>query len=332
MVTLKSISHFLPEKIANNHYISSIMETSNEFIVERTGLHERRFAEKKTSCSDMAVIAAQRAIKDANITPHDIDCLIVNSLSPDNYDPAMACLIQRKLSLEKIPAFDIRAQCSGFIYASQLAKALIDTGSNKNILVICSELLSKRIDCSNDGRNLSVLLGDGAAAAIYSKHLNKEDGYIVDIDIGADGDNYELLYTKSPGTWAESFSASLGEDNSNIYFRMKGKELFQDAVNNMYQSTSRLLQRNNLNVEDIALFIPHQPNLRILESVAEKMSLKKEQFFINFSQLGNMASASLPVAISMASSLGKLKKGKYIVFLAYGSGSTWGSLLYKNRN
>jgi len=328
-VELKGIGNYLPNNKVSNDYISTIMETSHEFIVERTGLIERRFADKDINCSDMGVFAGEKALLDAELDKEDIDCVIVNSLSPDYHDPAVACLIQEKLGLGNIPAFDIRAQCSGFVYGAQIAQSMIVSGTAKHVMVICSEVLSRRIDRSNDGRNISILLSDGAAAGIFSAAPNSVSDHIVDIDIGASGSAYDLLYTKSPGTSDGKFCEKSDIDNGQVYLRMKGRELFQDAVGKMCETVQKILHRNHLTLADIDLVVPHQPNLRILEAVSKRLGLQENKLYVTFERLGNMASASLPIAISKAKQEGRLQKSNYTLFIAYGSGTTWGSILYK---
>lgn len=318
----------LPPNVIDNKLIVSMMDTSEEFIESRTGVKTRRFVSEDFSTSKLMINSCKYAIEKAGLIPYDIDLLIVNTLSPDYHDPSQACLIQPLLKLRNtIPVFDIRAQCSGLIYAMTIAEQFISTGKYKNILISCGEVLSKRMDTSNEGRNLSILLGDGAGAIVLSAKEGKEKG-IIDSTIHADGTYFELLWTEKPGTVGKNF---LAESQSQNYFRMNGKIMFRHAIEKFSEVIIQTLERNNLTLNDIDVIIPHQPNMRILEGIIDKLNVPREKIIINVDKYGNMASGSLPVTLSdfLESTSVEERDGKLALIVGYGSGATWGSILYK---
>jgi len=324
-------AHALPEKIVSNEDIVKIMNTSVDFIVKRTGVHTRRHLSIDEGLSSLALPAGKKAILQANLSPKDIDMLIVNTLSPDYHDPSEACLLQPGLQLNHVPCFDIRAQCSGFLYAIDIADQFITTGRHKNILIVCGEVLSKRMDVSDDGRNLAILLGDGAAGVVVSKKESVEHPIgVLDIITKADGSYFELLWTKSPGSANPKFETP--NDNPEFqgqYFRMNGRPMFEHASESLAAIAQEILKKNHLTLKDVNVIIPHQPNMRILDRVAELLDLDDDLMIKNVDQLGNMASASMPVTLSMGMNQGKIKQGDLALFLGYGSGATWGAMLYQ---
>lgn len=321
---ISGAGHYLPSKIVSNEDIVEIMDTTVEFIETRTGVLTRRHVESDQGLKDLILPAFNMALENAKLNAEDIDLILVNTISPDHHDPSEACFVQPLLGLNKIPAFDIKAQCSGLIYGFELADQYIKTGKYKNILIVCGEVLSKRMDTSNDGRNLSILLGDGAGAVILSR--SEENKGFLDVQIGADGNFYKLLWTEAPGSSLDSYMHSTGVHE----FRMTGKEMFEHASDTLTRIAKEILEKNNLKLDDIDVIIPHQPNLRILEKVAENLSISMDRMEVNVPHYGNIASASLPVTLSTALKSGKIKSGDTCLFLAYGSGATWGAALYKN--
>lgn len=316
----------LPPQVVYNSDLVGRINTSEDFIVTRTGVLTRRHVRPEDAVSSLMVDACQKAIECAGLSPTEIDMLIVNTLSPDHHDPSQACLLQSMLGLEKIPSFDIRAQCTGLLYAMNVAEQFIASGKYRNILVCCGEVLSKRMDCSDDGRNLAILLGDGAGAVVLSP-TTKDTG-ILDTILRADGDYYKLLWTASPGSAAERFAE---DDVSRAHFRMNGRPMFEHAVENFTAIACELLDKHGLALDDIEVMIPHQPNMRILDAVIENLSLPRNKVWINVHKYGNMASASLPVALSeyLEQTDRSLLSGKYMLLVGYGSGATWGASLYK---
>lgn len=318
---IKGAGHFLPENLVMNADLVKFINTTTEFIELRTGVLTRRHIDQDKGLKDLIIPAVQMALKNSGLLPSDIDLLIVNTLSPDHHDPSEACFIQPLLGLANIPAFDIRAQCSGFIYGMNIAQQFIANGTYKNVLVVCGEVLSKRMDASDEGRNLSVLLGDGAGAVIFSK---SNDNGIVDLITKADGNYYKLLWTESPGTNNKTFTSDVCG-----HFRMNGKDMFNHAVKCLVEISREILENNHLSIDDIDLIIPHQPNMRILDEVANQLNIPEEKMIRNVNRFGNMASASLPVTASIAINEGIIQKGQKVLFIAYGSGSTWGACIYQ---
>ena len=317
--------HCLPEKIVENSEIVAAMNTTENFIVERTGVLTRRHVESKSSVKDLLVPAARDAIRNAGLHPYDIDLLIVNTLSPDYHDPSEACLIQPLLGLRKIPVMDIRAQCSGMLYGMDVAHQYIRSGKCRNVLVACGEVLSKRMDTSDAGRNLSILLGDGAGALVLSAS-EKTNAGIIDLITYADGDYFELLWTQSPGSANVTFS---DDEDACRHFRMNGKVMFNHATESLVSVAREILEKNGLNLADIDVVIPHQPNLRILDAVRERLEIPDGKMLINVHQYGNMASASLPVTLSEYIAQNESLEGKLALIISYGSGATWGAALYR---
>lgn len=322
-VIIKGTGYKIPEKRVTNDTLLQRLNSTNEFIVNRTGVETRYHVNINEKMSDLAIPAMSKALENANLEAKDIDLLIVNTLSPDHHDPSQACLLQAALDFRHIPVFDIRAQCSGFLYGAKIAIDGIKSGSYNNVMIVCGEVLSKRADYSDAGRNLTILLGDGAGAIILGKDKSSLYGF-KDIILGADGNYFKLLWTESPGTSNATFH------EGNPFFRMTGHDMFEHATKTLANCVIQILHQNNLNLEDIDLIIPHQPNLRILESVGELLEVNKEKIYINVTDYGNIASASLPIAIAMAKEQKLMQENHKYIFLAYGSGATWGAALYQN--
>lgn len=322
---ISGAGYALPDRQVLNADIVKMMNTSERFIVDRTGVLSRYHVEGEDGVSTLMVDAGRRAIRQAGLQPADIDCLIVNTLSPDHHDPSQACLIQKQLDLPSIPAFDIRAQCSGFLYGYQLAAGLLATGGYQHVLVICGEVLSKRMDCSDRGRNLAILLGDGAGAAVVSRQHNKQAG-MLDIELGADGHYYDLLMTQSPGSRGESFLSQKEVDEGNTHFLMNGKPMFDHASSTLSRIAREMIAKHGLSLDDIDHVLCHQPNLRILDAVRDNLAIPAHKLLVTVDQLGNMASASFPVTYAYFQNA--FRPGQNILMLTYGSGATWGAALY----
>lgn len=324
-VIIKGTGYHLPDISISNKDIVSRLNSTEEFIETRTGVLTRKHVNINQSLSDIAVPAMQKALDDAEMKAFDIDMLIVNTLSPDYHDPSQACLLQSKLEFNNIPVFDIRAQCTGLIYGLDIASQFVLSGKHKNVMVVCGEVLSKRMDYSDDGRNLSILLGDGAGAVIVGKGSESQsDKGFKDIVIQADGNYYKLLWTESPGSANPTFNEGIKS------FRMNGKEMFQHALFSFVKIIRDLLEKHNLTLNDIDLIIPHQPNMRILDEVMSELNVPIDKVMINVHDLGNMASGSLPVTLAMAREQKRLKNGDLCLIVGYGSGATWGAALYQN--
>ncbi|TRX76855.1 beta-ketoacyl-ACP synthase 3 [Pseudomonas mangiferae] len=316
----------LPKRQVSNHDLLDRINTSDEFIVERTGVRTRYHVEPDQAVSALMVPAARQAIEAAGLAPDDIDLLLVNTLSPDHHDPSQACLIQPMLGLRHIPVLDIRAQCSGLLYGLQMARGQILAGLARHVLVVCGEVLSKRMDCSDRGRNLSILLGDGAGAAVVSAGEGDDDG-LLDLRLGADGDYFDLLMTAAPGTASPTFldEAVLREGGGE--FLMRGRPMFEHASQTLVRIAGELLAAHDLTLDDVDHVICHQPNLRILDEVQARLAIPAHKFAVTVDRLGNMASASTPVTLAMY--WPDIRPGERILILTYGSGATWGAALYR---
>ncbi len=326
-VVIKGMGFHVPEKIVVNRDLLGRINTSENFIVERTGVLARRHADVGEAASDLMIPAARAAIQAAGLQPEDIDFLLVNTLSPDHHDPSQACFIQPALFSTHIPAMDLRAQCSGFLYGLQVARGLIDAGLYRNVLLVCGELLSKRMDCSDAGRNLSILLGDGAAAAVVSAAPAPDQG-LIDLVLGSDGRYFDLLMTAAPGTANQAFMSDADMEEGRHQFRMNGRPMFEHATDTLVSAAESLLKRHNLQLSDIDYVVCHQPNLRILDNVRERLGIPLEKMPISVDRLGNMASAALPV--TLAELWPALRPGQQVMLLAYGAGATWGAALYRH--
>ncbi|HPA21014.1 MAG TPA: beta-ketoacyl-ACP synthase III [Verrucomicrobiae bacterium] len=324
------IGHYLPPKVVTNFDLMKMMETSNEFIVERTGVHKRRHAEPDQGATDLAAIACRAAVKDAGLTMDQIDLVIMNTITPDHADPGSAYFLQSKLGMEHRPALEIRAQCAGIVYGMAIAESFIASGMYRHILIVCSEVLSKRMDGSYDGRNIAILLGDGAGALVVGPAKDGQPGILSSI-MHTDGGGAKVLYTAAPGSALGRPDMINAEDieSGRIHFRMLGKEMFQNGVLRMTEAVFEALEKNGLRLDDIDVLIPHQANLRMLEAVVEKVGIAKEKVFVNVDQFGNMASACLPIALYQARESGMVKPGSLVLLVAFGSGFVWGSTLLR---
>ncbi len=324
------IGHYLPPRVVTNFDLMKTMETTNEFIVERTGVHKRRHAESDQSATDLAAIACRAAVKDAGLTMDQIDLVIMNTITPDHADPGSAYFLQSKLGMGTRPALEIRAQCAGIIYGMALADSFIASGLYRHVLVVCSEVLSKRMDGSYDGRNIAILLGDGAGAVVVGP-ANGGDAGILSSIMHTEGSGAKVLYTAAPGSALGRPDMINAEDieSGRVHFRMIGKEMFQNGVRRMSESVFEALEKNGLKFEDIDVLIPHQANLRMLEAVVAQVGFPKEKVFVNVDEYGNMASACLPIALYQARESGMVKPGNLVLLVAFGSGFVWGSTLLR---
>lgn len=322
--------HYLPPKVTTNFDLEKIMDTTDEFIVKRTGVRSRYYAAAEVSASDLAVPACQAAVADAGLQMSDIDLLIMNTITPDHADPGCACFLQAKLGLPGVAAYDIRQQCAGLLYGMTMAEAFIQTGKFRHPMIVCSEVLSKRIDCSNDGRNISVLLGDGAGAVVMGVGDDDQRGVLWSA-IHADGRGAKALYTASPGCALGRMEHITKEDidAGGTHFRMDGKAVFDNGVAGMTGAAFEALTANNLTLADVDVLIPHQANLRMLEAVIEKTGVPKHKVFINVETHGNIASACLPIALDQARRQGMVTDGKLVLLVGFGSGFVWGSALLR---
>lgn len=315
-VGILGLGAYMPERVMKNSDLEKIVDTSDEWIQTRTGIKERRIAEKGTATSDLAARASLEALAQANLKPTDLDLIILATISPDMVFPSTACIVQNKIGAQ-CAGFDISAACSGFPYALTLAEGLIRSGSYKYILVIGAEVISTYINWKD--RSTCVLFGDGAGAAVLGE---AKDGHgILATYLGADGSQAKLLQIPAGGsaipTTAESVSQGLH------YVQMEGSEIFKSAVRTMGDAVIEVIKRAGLKLEDIDCLIPHQANLRILNSVTDRIGIDSSKVFVNLDRYGNMSAASTVVALYEAVKEGKIKKGSNVVLVAFGSGLTW---------
>jgi len=313
--SFKSIGAYIPDEIRTNQWFVDKLDTTDEWIVKRTGIKERRIASEDENTSDLGVKAAEVAIERANIDRSDIDLIVCATLSPDFMSmPSTACLISEKLGIKDVMAFDISAACTGFVYALSVAKAFVESGMKKNVLIVGAEKTSNVMDYED--RTVCMLFGDGAGAAIISATENKDEA-IVDVQCSSDGNLKEILYIPGAGS---------GEE---MYMHMKGNETFKIAVKTLTSDVKKIMEKNNYTNEDIDLFVPHQANYRIIKAVGDALKFKDEQKVLTVEKYGNTSSASIPMAMNECFENGRMKKGQTILLDAFGGGATWGSALIK---
>ena len=322
--------HYLPPRVVTNYDVMEMMDTTNEFIVKRTGIERRYHAEPNVGASDLAVPACQAAVEDAGLTMDQIDMLILNTITPDHADPGSAFFLQPKLGLSGIPVLDIKQQCAGLLYALSIADHSIAAGAYRHVLIACSEVLSTRIDGSYDGRNISILFGDGAGAVVVGPTDDEDKGVLSTI-LHADGSGAKALYTEAPGSALPRQEHLVKEDidTGRVHFRMNGSEVFENGVARMSESIVESLEANGLSMDDIDVLIPHQANLRMLEAVIERTGFPQEKAFLNVVDHGNIASATLPIALDQARKSGMVQPGSLCLLVAFGSGFVWGSALLR---
>ena len=312
---------YLPEKILSNQELEKLVDTSDEWIKTRTGIHERRIAKQNEQTSDMAVEAARKAVKAAKIDLKQIDAIINATITPDVPWPATACLIQKKLGVQKAFALDVSAACSGFLYGLTLAQGLIVTKTAKKVLVIGADKLSAITNYKD--RNTCILFGDGAGAVVVGTTHRR--GRIAASSLGTDGEGFEKLIQPAGGTRLPASQATLAEGKH--FLEMDGKEVFKNAIKRMVESSGVVLRRAGSSAEEVALFIPHQANLRIIEEVAERMKIPTEKVYLTIQKYGNTSSASIPIALDEAFAQGRIKLGDKVLLSSFGAGFTWGSIL-----
>jgi 3-oxoacyl-[acyl-carrier-protein] synthase III len=331
---ISGLGYYVPANVVTNDDLSKIIDTNDAWIQERTGIQERRHVVKGDgdTTTTMGVKAAKVAIERAGIQKDDIDFIIFATLSPDYYFPGPGVLVQRDLGLSRtIGALDIRNQCSGFIYALSVADQFIKTGMYKNILIIGSELHSTGLDMSTRGRNVSVIFGDGAGAAVLTREEDVTKG-ILSTHLHSEGQHAEELSLIAPGMgkrWVTDIIAENDPEDISYYPYMNGQFVFKNAVQRFAEVITEGLKNNNLEVSDIDMLIPHQANLRISQFIQHKFQLTDDQVFNNIMKYGNTTAASVPIALTEAWEQGKIKEGDTVVLAAFGSGFTWGSVIIK---
>lgn len=321
--SFKSIGAYVPKNVLTNADLEEMVDTSDEWIVKRTGIHERRIAGENETTSDMAVQAAKLAIERSGLDKSDIDMIVCATITPDYFNmPSTACIIGEKLGITNVTAFDISAACTGFIYVLSIAKAFIESGMKKNVLIIGAEKMSAITDFSD--RTTCILFGDGAGAAIISATHNKEEA-IIDLHTSADGSYADFLMTPNGGTGNPHMDEVEGE--SACFIKMRGNETFKLAVRTLTNDVVEILEKNHVSSKDIKHFVPHQANYRIIKAVGTALNLDDAQVVLTVGKYGNTSGASIPMAINDIYESGKLQNGDLMLLDAFGGGLTWGSAL-----
>ena len=329
---IKGLGFYVPENVVTNDDLSKLMDTSDEWIQERTGIQQRHHALRGSdTTTSMGVKASLKAIEAAKINKEEIDFIVFATLSPDFFFPGCGVLVQKELGLPTVGALDIRNQCSGFIYALSVADQYIKTGMYKNILVIGAETQSPALDMTTRGRNMAVLFGDGAGAAIVSRSDDPERG-ILSTHLHSQGEYAEQLAMITPGVgtkWVTELLAENDPDDVSYYPNMNGQFVFKNAVVRFAEVIEEGLKSNGLSHKDINMLIPHQANLRISQFVQHQFKLTDKQIFNNIMKYGNTTAASIPIALTEAVQQGKIKDGDLVVLAAFGSGFTWASAIIR---
>lgn len=322
-VGIIGLGYCVPEKVLTNFDLEKMVDTSNDWIVERTGIKQRHIADDATATSDLAVKAAARALEDAGISADELDLIIVGTATPDMYFPSVACIIQDQLKATKAAAFDLSAGCSGFVYSLVTGSQFISAGLYKKVLVVGAETISKILDWTD--RNTCVLFGDGAGAAVLSA---VDDGYgILGVELGAEGAGGEHL--KLPAGGSRMPASALTISDKKHYVHMNGNEVFKFAIKVMGEAALKALENAGLTPEDVDCFIPHQANIRIIQSAAKRLKLPLDKVMVNVDKYGNTSAASIPIALKEAVISGKVKKDDTVVLVGFGAGLTWASCVIK---
>jgi 3-oxoacyl-[acyl-carrier-protein] synthase III len=326
---IAGVGHYVPERTVTNKELEKLMDTTDEWIRERTGIVERHyFQEGVDTTANMGAQAAQKALKMANLEATDLDMIVFATLSPDYVFPGSGVLLQRELGIKEIPALDVRNQCSGFIYALSVADQFIKTGMYNNILVVGSEIHSSGLDFSTRGRAVSVIFGDGAGAVVLTPSESTERG-ILSTHLHADGEFAEELAVLNPGSNKNDRLTHEMIDDGSVYPYMNGNTVFKHAVTRFPEVIEEALQKNGYKPTDIDMLVPHQANLRITSYIQQKMGLPAEKVMSNIHKYGNTTAASVPIALSEAVEEGRIKEGDLVCLAAFGSGFTWASALIR---
>ncbi|HXH62052.1 MAG TPA: beta-ketoacyl-ACP synthase III [Fimbriimonadaceae bacterium] len=321
---IHGVGHCVPERVLSNADLEKLVETTDEWIMQRTGIKERRMCSDDEACSDLAIGAAQEAVQDAGIDPADLDLVVVGSVTGDMQFPSVSCLVQEAIGATKAGAFDVGAACAGFIYACSTTAAMLEAGRYKNALVIGADALTKFVDFTD--RSTCVLFGDAAAGVVLKAETDTDRG-VIDSVLCSDGGgakhiNLELGGTRYPVGKPYSAEAS-------PYIYMAGSEVYRFAVKAMGDACCRLLDKAGMTVDDVDLFVPHQANIRIIQSSAERLGLPDEKVFLNVQKYGNTSGASIPLGLYEAAKEGRLKRGMVVMTVGFGAGLVWGANLIR---
>ncbi|MGI6533060.1 MAG: beta-ketoacyl-ACP synthase III [Peptococcia bacterium] len=322
-VGITGLGSWVPEETVSNFDLMKMIDTTDEWIVTRTGISERRKASEQEAASDLGVQAAQKALEDAGLKAEELDLILVATITPDMFFPATACLIQHEIGAVNAAAFDLSAACSGFIYALAVGSQFVATGMYRNVLVVAAETLSKIVDWRD--RNTCILFGDGAGAVVLQP---VEEGYgFLAFDLGSDGAGADLLKVPAGGSRKPATLETVR--NNEHYITMNGNEVFKFAVKIMGETSLKSIRCAGLSPEAVDYFVPHQANNRIIDAAAKRLNLSADKVYVNLDKYGNMSSASVPVALDEAVRKGFIKKEHIVVLVGFGAGLTWGSSVLK---
>lgn len=310
----------VPDKVLNNHDLEKMVDTTDEWIRTRTGIKERRIASPDEFTSTLATRAALNALDMAGVSPHELDMIVVATVTPDYPFPSTAALVQNNIKAVNASAFDISAACSGFIYAASIVDKFIKSGAVKNVLVVGAEVLSRIVDWTD--RNSCLLFGDGAGAVVIQ--ADNGSAGILDTFMMSDGSHWELLYQPAPGN--RNPVSHQVVDERLAFIRMQGNEVFKLAVRAMEDAALKVLSAGNMTAADVDLFIPHQANMRIIDAIGKRLGVPEEKVYVNIERFGNTSSASIPIALDEANRKGLLKSGDLLLLDAFGGGMAWGAL------
>jgi 3-oxoacyl-[acyl-carrier-protein] synthase-3 len=324
---ISGMGHYVPERVVTNHDLAKFIDTSDEWIIKRTGIEERRWVEGDVGASDLAFEATKNALEDAGIAATDLDMIIFATLSPDLNFPGSSCILQKLLDVPGIATLDIRNQCTGFVYGLSIADQFIKTGMMNNILLVGAEVHSSGLDMTSRGRDVTVLFGDGAGVAVVS--ATDGDNRIIDSKLHADGTQYDILMVETPASRLNPRLTKEMLDEGRQYPKMDGRKVFRNAVSAMPEVALEVLTPHGYTPADIDLMVPHQANLRINQMVARNLKLREDQVFNNIQKYGNTTAASIPIALNEARQAGRVKDGDLVLLTAFGAGLTWGANLIR---
>ena len=320
-VSIVGTGSYTPEKILTNDDLSKIVDTSDEWITTRTGIKERRIAAKDEQTSDMATKAALKALEQANVSPEEVDLILVATATPDMLFPATACFVQKKIGAKNAACLDISAACAGFLFGIEIAQQFITSGTHDTVLVIGAEKLTSITNWTD--RNTCVLFGDGAGAAVL-QHRGSAHG-VISTHIGSDGDFTDILFM--PGGGSRCPITKENADMNLATIHMLGKEVYKQAVIAMLSAAQKALEKAGLTIDDIACVIPHQANLRIIDAIAERLKISRDKVFVNLEKYGNTSAAAVAIALDEANRSGRIKPGDYVLMVVFGGGLTWASTI-----
>ncbi len=319
-VAIKGTGRYLPSRVVPNSYFEQHLDTSDEWIHERTGIRERRFAGDGESTATIATNAAEAAIRDAGVSKDQIDLIILATITPEVPFPATACFVQDRLGLGTIPAFDISASCCGFVYALAIAANFVETGFYRHVLIVGADVMTRLVDFAD--RSTCVLFGDAAGAAVIGP-AEREDQAILYARLSADGGRAPLIWAPGGGSREPTSQKTLNEKLHLV--KMRGREVYKFAVTQMQEVMQDALEQSGLSLGEVAMVIPHQSNLRIIESARDKLNIPPEKMYINIHRTGNTSAASVPIALDELREAGRLRRGDVVVMVAFGAGLTWAS-------